>query len=187
MSPQSTITSAVVALGWLVSRMEIRETRRQARIILKILRRFTLYDYERSDEADNLASALDEITQTTRRRREPHTWPLSDGAVARQQCLMSHQFRCAISGALLGFNGQVHHIVPLSFGGGWEQENLCYIDPRFHRAIHDTRLMKEDWITELQWEQVLEFRGIIDEAEIRWKKRFSKQARRKELRQVVAA
>ena len=185
MSPQSTIAVTVATLGWLVSRIQIREARRQARIILKILRRFTLYDYERSNEANDLVSALDELAQGPRRKPRLHSQPLSDGAVARRQCLMSHEFRCDISGELLGWDGQIHHIVPLSLGGSWSQENLCYIDMRFHRAIHDLRLTKEIWMTDEQWERVLEYRNIIAEAEVGWKQRFSK-TQRKRVRQAMA-
>lgn len=184
MSPSVEVIVKAAALDWLVRRLNAREARRQIRIVLSILRRYTLHDYERSDEADNLVSSLDGLVEAAGRERERRNRSLSDHAVARRRCAMAQSYRCMISGEYLSIRGQVHHVMPLEYGGGWEPANLHYIDPRFHPFIHNSNKAREVWMTDEGWEKIEEYRKIIRLARLDWK---GKKAKRRKPKLVLRA
>ena len=59
---------------------------------------------------------------------------------ARKLCREHYNNTCAITGCTDPRNLEVHHIVPLCYGGSWDISNLILLRRDIHRAVHDKRI-----------------------------------------------
>lgn len=174
MFPSSEFASTILALRWLVAQVKTCGSRHQVKAYLKILRRYAFDDHKALQEVGERIYSLDEMAAGISGRR---SLSVSERrAIARWLCMERAGYRCAISGKMIGMCGQVHHGVPLRYGGGWEQENLFYLDATFQMYIHDKRFERPDGVTDREWQKVLGFRALIEEARQQWQQgRWSRQ------------
>jgi len=61
----------------------------------------------------------------------------SEKSATRKHCRKRYNNRCALTGRE---GCEVHHIIPLEYGGTWDDDNLILLNIGIHKLVHSSNV-----------------------------------------------